>query len=197
MNWPFPTENTDPWMETYEAQIRAQDASGFAAREDRNTILIGGGLLTWDTAVGGLTWTEDFQVWSPSTSFYSRIVANALLPEDGQIIRAEIVRAPGANRNVAAEVASIMANTDNSYVLGLRNGTSFVFRNGFIIQDGTTIPAEDLFSGAGTGEENFSYKVIAAGVSVTVPENQQMIVSGGFTNDGELILDGELSLIPS
>jgi len=47
------------------------------------------------------------------------------------------------------------------------------------------------------GGGNFSYKEIAPGESVIIPERQQMIVSGGFTNNGELILNGELKLIPS
>jgi len=197
MEWPFPSENEDPWYARYRDQIRAQDASGFASREDRNLVLTGGGTLTWSTTTG-LTWDSPFLVWSPSTSFFTQLVANTLLPTNGQIIRAEIVRAPGANRNVAAEVANIAANTNDSLVLGLRSGTNFVFRNGFIIKNGTTITAEDLFSGGGgaAGGENFSYKVVVLGNSVTVPENQQMVVSGGITIDGELNLDGELALIP-
>jgi hypothetical protein len=42
----------------------------------------------------------------------------------------------------------------------------------------------------------FSYKTVPAGRRVIVPEYQQMVVSGGFTLDGELVLDGELALIP-
>jgi hypothetical protein len=42
----------------------------------------------------------------------------------------------------------------------------------------------------------FSYKTVPAGRRVIVPEHQQMVVSGGFTLDGELVLDGELALIP-
>jgi len=194
MLWPFASENQDPWHDAYVDQIRAQDASGFAAREDRNIILAGGGTLTWST-VTGLTWTDSFLVWSPSTGFFSRLVPATLLPLAGQIIRAEITRAPGQNVNVSAEVANIALNTDNSLVLGLRHGTSFIFRNGTIIKDGTTIEAEDLFSGGG-GEDHFSYKVVVTGKSVTVPENQQMVVSGGITIDGELVLDGELALVP-
>ena len=194
MEWPFPSENEDPWYPSYEDQIRAMDASGFASREDRNLVLSGGGTLTWNTATG-LTWTEAFRVWSPSTGFYSLLQPNTLLPADAQCIRSEIVRAPGSNRSVAAEVAPIMQNTDNSYVLGMRSGTNFIFRNGVVIQNGVTIDAEDLFGGGGV--ENFSYKVVPAGRTVTVPENQQMVVSGGIDIDGELILNGELALIPS
>jgi hypothetical protein len=194
MLWPTPSLDTDPWFDAYEDQVRAQDASGFAAREDRNLILAGGGTLTWNTLTG-LTWTDAFLVWSPSTGFFSRLVASTLLLLDGQIIRAEITRAPGQNVNALPEVANIALNTDNSLVLGLRVGTNFIFRNGALIKNGTTIDAEDLFSGGG-GDENFSYKAIIVDKVVTVPENQQMVVSGGITIDGELILDGELALIP-
>lgn len=194
MLWPFASENQDPWHDAYVDQLRAQDASGFAAREDRNLILAGGGTLTWNT-VTGLTWTSAFLVWSPSTGFFSVLVPSTLLPLAGQIIRAEITRAPGQNVNVLPEVANIALNTDNSLVLGLRSGTNFIFRNGALIKNGTTIEAEDLFGGGG-GDDNFSYKVVVVDKSVTVPEHQQMVVSGGFTLDGELILDGELALIP-
>jgi hypothetical protein len=194
MMWPTPSLDDDPWFEFYQDQIRAQDASGFAAREDRNIILSGGGLLTWNVSTG-LTWTESFLVWSPSTGFFSRLVPATLLPLNGQIIRAEITRAPGQSVNVTAEVASIARNTDDSFVLGLRSGTNFVFRNGIIIKNGTTILAVNLFGGGG-GDDNFSYKVVVTGKSVTVPANQQMVVSGGITIDGELILNGELALIP-
>lgn len=197
MFWPLVEENEDPWFESFRSFVRAQDASGFAAREDRNAILTGGGTLTWDAAGSGLTWTQPFLIWMPSTGFFTRLVAATLAPEDGQIIRSTLTRAPGQNVNAAAVVANIAENTDNSFVLGLRSGTNFVFRNGLTIKDGTTISAEDFFSGGGGGDENFSYKVIPVGESVTVPVNQQMVVSGGITVDGELILDGELALIPS
>lgn len=45
------------------------------------------------------------------------------------------------------------------------------------------------------GALNFSFKVIPLADSVTIPVNQQMIVSGGITIDGELNIDGELAFI--
>jgi hypothetical protein len=152
MLWPFPDRDQDPWWDAFVDFIRSLDSSGFAAREDRNLILQGGGDLSWDAAGPGLTWSEDFTILSPSTGFYSRIVANTLAPNDGQVIRAEITRAPGQNVNVAATVANIADNTDNSLVLGVRLGDTFVFRNGLRILDGTNISAEEFFQGGGAGE---------------------------------------------
>jgi hypothetical protein len=43
--------------------------------------------------------------------------------------------------------------------------------------------------------DNFSYKEVLAGLDVTVPTRQQMIVDGLLTVEGGLILEGELSLI--
>jgi cellulase/cellobiase CelA1 len=50
----------------------------------------------------------------------------------------------------------------------------------------------DVHEGGGT---NFSYKQIDTGQVITIPTNQQMIVSGGLINLGTLINLGELVLI--
>lgn len=191
MEWAFPSENQDPWYPSYEDQIRAQDASGFAAREDRNLILSGGGTLTWNVSTG-LTWTDPFLVWSPATGFFSLLVPNTLLPQNGQCIRTEIVRAPGSNKNVAAEVANTAQNTDNSLVLGMRSGTSFLFRNGALIQDGVTIDAEDLLSGAG-GVTGFT--LIEAGEIVEIPAKKALVLAKTPRIEGRLVVNGNLKFI--
>lgn len=151
LSWPFPGRDDDPWFDGFVDFVRALDATGFAHREDRNLILAGGGTLTWDASGSGLTWSEDFLVFSPTTGFFTRLVADSLAPDDGQVIRAEIVRAPGSNRNVSAEVAGIALNTNDSMLLGIRIGDNFFFRNGAAIKDGVTVDAIDLFSGSGGG----------------------------------------------
>ena len=236
MLWPFPEQFEEPFWDTFVDFIRALDASGFAAREDRNIILGGGGQLTWNVGAG-LTWSEDFVFLSPSTGYYNRVTAATLVPNDGQIIKFDVTRHPGQNVTAAAAVANIAENTDDSYILGIRIGTNFIFRNGFWIKNGTIIDAEDLFSGSGGGgsnlevqdegvtltasaslmdfvgegveatmpvaneieiniPRNFSFKTVPVGEQVTIPTNQQMIVSGGITIDGSLVIDGELALIP-
>lgn len=193
MIWPFPSREEDPWWDKFVAFVRSADASSFASREDRNLIMSGGGTLTWDS--WSLTWTEPFRVFSPSTGFFTLIAANTLAVADGEVIRAEIVRHPGQNNSVAAEVAAFAQNTDNSLILGLRQGDYFYFRTGRAIADGAIVDAEEFWSGGGAGNDNFSWKVVPDDEVVIVPEFQQMVVEGGITIDGELILDGELALI--
>jgi hypothetical protein len=197
MLWPYPEQRQDPWYEVFVDLIRALDASGFAAREDRNLILTGGGLMSWFPGGAGLTWDSDFLVFSPSTGFFSRIVANSLAPDDGQVIRAEIVRHPGQNVNVAAEVASIAKNTDDSLILGIRLGTNFIFRNGMIIQTGTVIPAEDFWSGGGGGGGGLAgaFKYVAPSEYISVPSHTQINVDGRVIIDGRVSLNGHMRFI--
>lgn len=196
MLWPFPEQYQDPWWEVFVDLIRAMDASGFASREDRNLIMSGGGLLSWSASGGGLSWTEDFLVFSPSTGFFSRIVADSVALNDGQVIRAEIVRHPGQNNNVAAEAANIAKNTDDSLLLGIRIGTNFVFRNGMILQDGTVIQAVDFFSGGGGGGGGSgSFKVIPAGTARGISGDDLVLLEGRTFMNGRLILSGHMRII--
>ena len=48
--------------------------------------------------------------------------------------------------------------------------------------------------GAGN-DSNFSYKTVIAASTITIPSNQQMLVSGGLTVDGTINLFGEIVLI--
>lgn len=50
-------------------------------------------------------------------------------------------------------------------------------------------------SAGGSGTDNFSYKTVPAGLTVTIPEYQQMTVIGGLELDGELDMIGELVLL--
>lgn len=193
MEWPFPNREDNPWYDGFVDFIRSVDASGFASREDRNLILSGGGILTWTGSV--LTWTAPFQVFSPSTGFFTMLAAASLAVADNQVIRAEIVRHPGQNNVVAAEVAAFALNTNNSLLLGMRRGTSFYFRSGQAIQAGTTVDADDFFAGNASTGGNFSWKLIPVDEFVTIETNRQMVVQGGITILGTLNLDGELALI--
>jgi hypothetical protein len=55
----------------------------------------------------------------------------------------------------------------------------------------------DLVGSGGTSSssDNFSYETIPLATTVTIPSNQQMIVHGGLTLLGTLVLDGMLVTI--
>ena len=47
--WPYPSASDDPWYEKFVSLVKAQDASAYASREDRQTILGGGSTLYFNT----------------------------------------------------------------------------------------------------------------------------------------------------
>lgn len=194
MEWTFPSEEEDPWYDRFVDFIRSLDASGFAAREDRNIILSGGGTISWDTGTG-LTWTSPFRIFSPSTGFFTLLQPTTIALADGEVIRFDVVRHPGQNNNVAPESAPYAKNTDNSMLLGMRVGDNFYFRSGQAMGDGDSFTELELFGGGAGG--SFSWKIIPAGTSVTIPTNQQMVLVGGITIDGELNIEGELAFAAS
>lgn len=202
MNWTYPSRDEDPWWERFVDFVRSMDASGFASREDRNVILSGGGTLTWNVGVG-LTWTEPFQVFSPSTGFFTYIAPSTALVAEGEVIRFDIVRSPGQNNTVAAVVAPFAENNDNSLLLGMRVGDYFYFRSGQAIADGTTIVSDDFFSGGGGGGGGglgltvvhavaTTFTAAAGNLYVLLPTSDFFTPGGTITlptvlNDGDLI----------
>lgn len=52
-----------------------------------------------------------------------------------------------------------------------------------------------VIPGVGAGSDNFSYKLVAPLVTITIPGNQQMLVHGGMTVDGTVNLFGEIVLL--
>lgn len=86
---------------------------------------------------------------------------------------------------------------------GIYSLTAFTTRVGFVTETregdtgfGWAVKLNPLIrAGSGSGStDNFSYKTVAAGQTVTVPQYQQMIVIGGIELDGTLDLIGELVL---
>jgi hypothetical protein len=139
MNWPFPNENQEPWYQALENFSKALDASGFASREDRQLILIGGGTITWDASTSTLTWTGAIQVISPISGFLLSIAAGSVTISDGQVLYATLVRAPTRNLTVEAAVENQVPQSDTAYLLAARVGDDIYWRNGTAMGDGDSI----------------------------------------------------------
>jgi hypothetical protein len=66
------------------------------------------------------------------------------------------------------------------------------YGNGFLKtsnSDGTLVVDTNTYA------DNFSYEIVALGLTITIPINQQMIVHDNITIDGDLVEDGNLVLI--
>ena len=193
MRWPFPAENTKPHYDALVSLYAQQDASGYASREDRHIIIQGGGDLEYEATTGVLSWASNIELLAAITGFNWVLPAGQVTLDDGELFYVDLVRAPTLNRTIAATVASQVPSTDIALLIGARRGDKVYFRNGSAISDGEILG--DISSGGGGGVDNFSYKTVIAASQITIPVNQQMIVSGGFEVDGTVNLFGEIILL--
>lgn len=139
MNWPYPAENVEQWFEAFKSFVESTDASGFASREDRQLILIGGGTITWSATGATLTWTGPLKVISPIAGFLLTVAAGSVTMEDGQVLYATIVRAPTLNRTVTVAVGNQVPQSDDAYLLAARVGDTIYWRNGMSMGDGDSV----------------------------------------------------------
>lgn len=149
MNWPFPNEDDAPWYERLKAFVQSQDASGYAAREDRQLVLAGGGAITWSATGGTLTWGDTLRIVSPITGFLLNIAATSVTLSDGQVLYVTLVRAPTRTQTALVAVANQVPPTDADLLLAVRVGTQVYWRNGVLMNDGDSLT--DIGAGQGGG----------------------------------------------
>ena len=125
--------------------VTALDASGYASREDRNLVMVGGGDLSWTLSTSTLVWTADIQILSTVTGHVLTAAATSLTLDDGEIVYVNLVRSPTDSSSRTPQVASQIPSSDNAFLLAMRVGNNVYFRNGQRIADGETL------SGLGTG----------------------------------------------
>jgi len=204
MNWPYPAENQESWYEAFKTFVESMDASGFAAREDRQLILSGGNVVSWDGASSILQWTGTINLVSPITGFQVQIAPATVTVQDGQVVYAVLTRAPTRNVTVAAVIAGQVPNTDTAIVLCVRVGNRLYWRNGLLFDSGESVTNLGAKQGGGGGSplqvDDEGAPLVAncnlmdfvgAGVNVvvTAPNQVQVNVPGGATG----VASGDLS----
>ena len=145
MKWTFPSVDDDPWFDGFVDHVRAQDASGFASREDRHTIITEGGSISWDAGTKALTWDAALNLTAPITGFLWQVPPQTKTLSDGEVLSVLLNRGPGQNSSVASNVSSVVPSDNDTIVLAIRIGTTIWWRNGTSMADGETI------SGIGSG----------------------------------------------
>lgn len=146
MLWPYPTKDSDPWFAGFESMTGAMDASGYAAREDRNILISGGGTVSFTASSGLLTWSAGIVLMSPISGFKLTLPAGSATLVDGAQLYVNATRAPTGNLSLAPFVAPQVPNTDSAMLLAVRNGSAVYFRNGSEVGDGQS---KTLFSSGG------------------------------------------------
>lgn len=139
MNWPFPSENSAPWYDSFEDMVTALDASGYASREDRNIVIAGGGALSWVLGTSTFSWTADIQILSTVTGHILTIAPDSLTLDDGEIAYVNLVRSPTTSSARTPQIASQIPGSDNAFLIALRVGDAIYFRNGQRIADGESL----------------------------------------------------------
>lgn len=177
MQWPYPTREDDPWFDTFEDFIRANDASGFAAREDRSIIWAGGGTLTWTLSSETLEWTGVINVYSPIGAHLLQIEADSIADwADGEVVYVVLTRQPLENVTATLVKASQLPSTDNAMSLAVRIGSVIYFRTGISLGDGDTATGIAPVPGGGGGS---ALEVEDEGISVDAAVVNMDFVGGG------------------
>lgn len=154
MRWPYPSEGTDPWYDSFVALVNASDASAYAAFETQAITVSGGGYFTFNASTGSLSWEFDLQINNAVVGVPQYIDSGPITLQDGQFAYVNLIR--GALPDypyLPLKTAFTLPNTDYNSVLLLwqRIGPRIYFRNGAILQDGGTAAVFQENSGGGGG----------------------------------------------
>lgn len=159
----FPDLQEDPWGDLMHATIKNFDASIWAAVEDRNLALLGGGEFKLTTSSNVLEWTEDIILTTWATGLIWKIPGpDSILIADGQVMYTEVDRrkvsaALPVVRTVTGNVASRLveaapgARVQNLLAVAMRKGNNIIFGNGRILPPDLampilSIPADDALA---------------------------------------------------
>lgn len=185
MQWPYPDIDEDPWYETFQGLIAQQDASGYAAREDRHLIISTAASVSFTASTGVLGWTAGIDLVNAISGHILTIPTGSITLNDGQLAYLVLVRSPLSNANVTLTVASSVPNTNDALAFCVRRGASVYLIRGCRINDGQSINPFDGGGGGGGGggvATALQTATTQVGVSSSVaPSNGQVLVASTST----------------
>jgi hypothetical protein len=152
MQWPYPRDGEDPWYSSFEDMVRAMDASSIAVHDQKNVILSGGGVISWDATTGIVSWALPIMLNSSQSGFAETIPAGSLeVPTDGLIGYVSFITSPSDNVTVELFTADVLPAPDvnNTFVLFRRRQNKLFWRNGGVLGDGDSLAIIDDGPGGG------------------------------------------------
>jgi len=174
MNWPYPSESQDPWFDAFVSLLSAIDASGYASREDRNLVLLGGGLFTFSASANEISWSAQIKILCPTTGLVGTMGAptSPFTLLDGQVMYVNLTRNLQTNLELVPQMSNQVPSSDNALLLAIRSGNSVYFRNGAVL-GGSGSPIQ----GGGVSTPQFESTTTAGGIidfplALVVPPSQ-------------------------
>lgn len=192
MQWPYPRDGEDPWYSSFEDMVRAEDASVFALHDEKNIILSGGGVISWDATLNTVTWALPIILNSSQSGYAETIAAGSLstVVNDGALGYVLFQPSPQAPVTLVLASADVLppSEVDNTVVLFRRRQNKLYWRNGQVLNDGDSLPIIDAPGGGGS--------TIPGGVNTNVQFNNAGAFGGSplFTWDGAQVAAPRIAL---
>ena len=183
MTFPYPADQQDPWYDSFVGMVNALDSSCYAAREDRQIVIMGGGTISFTidlgTDIATLSWNSSIYIASPLTGFVWSIAPGSKSIVDGQMLYVNLVRAPTDNLTLTPVVSNQVPSSDEAFLIGVRKGPGAAAR--FYFRNGKVLAKDDSFNvletsaggsggGSGGGTTGERVTVVYEGTTVTGPK---------------------------
>lgn len=145
---PYPSENEQTWYNTFQVGMEDIDSSIFAALEHENTIVSGGGTISWDGA-GTVDWSSDIVFVSPTFARTMTLEAQSVVLTQGNFLILSVPSAPTANVTLLfSQVSTVAPNTTSKVFCYWPTGsTDLIFFTGLLLASGGT--STGLYGGGG------------------------------------------------
>jgi hypothetical protein len=191
--WTYPEKYSVEWYEVFGSLLTEQDEAVYAAREDRNLLIMAECEFSFVSGTGEVSWDASIDILGPTTGKVGTIGADTAVLLDGEMLVVPLVRSPQDDLLLSVEVVErvtdsvggIPLDQDSVLVLAIRRGASVFFRNGIVLHDGD---ACQVFSGSdsmrkGVYDTNDDGKVDAAEVAdtATMADAAKAINDGVYT----------------
>jgi hypothetical protein len=134
--WPYPDRDVDPWYDSFQSMVEAQDASVYSSREDRHAIMGGTGKVSFNSGTGVLASDSNIYIYSPITGYRFTLLPFSTTILSGQIIYVNLVRSPITSLNLTVLVSNSAPNSDGAFTLAIRQDGDVYFRNGSRVSNG-------------------------------------------------------------
>lgn len=187
MKWPLPAEDQDPWYEDFVTLWSQADASGYAAREDRNIFLAGGGTFTFNAGTGITTWDAPLEILSPASGVILTLAAATITIVEGEFVWVDLVRMPQSGTTLALVKGGTVPSSDSAFLLAVRRGNRVYFRGAKVINSGESLVLYQQ-APSGGGLSNLTNGRILIGDASNLPQERAVSGDAVLSNLGALTI---------